>query len=552
MKWSEVFGESITIRWQDKGKPENIEDPTLLQALQANGGGMNALARHSVANLLNSVIPGPYPPSCSELAALSLPNVTIVSAVEVAAEGDTPAHCEVEGVIDVEIGFNVKIPGEADWNGKMFMHGNGGFAGSFQHQFVNSGPIPLERGYAAVETDTGHKGASSIDGAPFLDNWERVVSFAYRAVHLSTVTAKTLIRAYFDRDIDYAYFQGCSTGGRQAMVESQRYPHDYDGIIVGAPAYDLASIAHWADSQSMLFPDPDDFTDQTLPLSKLGLLETSILDACDGLDLIEDGILNDPRDCPFDYATDLPMCAGDVDPGDDSCFTTAEVDMIDLIYARTDTPFYGDWSVGYPYGGEDELGGWVWWVVGGPALGFTFNGFPNIQYAFAADYFKYIFYNDPQYNLNDFDSSTDQDDLTPVVSIVSATETDLTAFKDHGGRMLMYTGWSDPALSALNTVEYYEAMVETMGGAESAADFNRLFMLPGVLHCSGGPGPDSVDYLAAMEEWVENGVAPDNLMASHSSGMTRPLCPYPEVAVWDETGDPNVAESFFCADPSAF
>jgi feruloyl esterase len=506
-----------------------------------------------VANLLNSVIPSPYPPSCSELAALSLPNVIIVSAVEVAAAVDTPAHCEVEGLIDVEIGFNLKIPVEADWNGKMFTHGNGGFAGYFQHQFVNSGPIPLQRGYAAVETDTGHKGASSIDGAPFLDNHERVVSFAYRAMHLSTVTAKSLIRAYFDRDIDYAYFQGCSTGGRQAMVESQRYPNDYDGIISGAPAYDLASIAHWADSQSALFPDPDDFTNQTLPLSKLGLLEKSILDACDELDGIPDRILNDPRDCPFNYATDLPMCEDGVYQDGDLCFTTAEVEMIGLIYARTETPFYGDWSVGYPYGGENQAGGWVQWVVGGAGFVPYFNGYPNIQYAFAGDYFKYIFYNDPEYNLHDFDPSTDQDDLTPVVSIISATETDLSAFKARGGKMIMYNGWSDPALSALNTIEYYEAMVEKMGGQKKAADFNRLFMLPGVLHCSGGPGPDSVDYLAALENWVENGVAPENLMASHLTAgeidMTRLLCPYPEVAVFDGVGDPNDPGSFSCEDP---
>ena len=549
MKWSEVFGESITIQWQKKGKLFQIEDPTLLQALQADGDGVNEMARHAVAALLKSVIPSPYPPSCSELATLSLPNVTILSAVDIAAEGDTPAYCEVEGVIDVEIGFNVKIPGEI-WNGKMFMHGNGGFAGSFQRQFTNSGPIPLQRGYAAVETDTGHKGAGSLDAAPFLDNWERVVSFAYRAVHLTTATAKILIRAYFDRDIDYAYFQGCSTGGRQGMVESQRYPNDYDGIIVGDPPFDLASIAHWADSQSMLFPEPDDFTVQTLPLSKLGLLQTSILDACDELDGIKDGILNDPRDCPFDYATDLPMCPNDEDPGDSSCFTAAEVEMIGLIYARTETPIYGDWHVGYPYGGENEQGGWVWWVVGNAGLAPFFNGYPNIQYAYAGEYFKYIFYNDPDYNLHDFDTSTDQGDLMPVVSIFNATDTDLSAFKAHGGKMIMFNGWSDPAISALNTIEYYETLAETMGGEENVEDFNRLFMLPGVLHCTGGPGPDSADYLTALENWVENGVAPESLTASHLSGMTRPLCPYPEVAVYDGVGDPNQDASFICQDPN--
>lgn len=554
MKWSDVFGESITIQWQDKGRPKNIEDPTLLQALQANGDGINALARQAVADLLNSVVPGPSPSSCDELASLSLPNVTILSAVEVAAQGAIPAHCAVEGVIDVEIGFTVKIPVEAAWNGKMFMHGNGGFAGFYQGQFVNSEPKPLARGYAVVETDTGHKG-STLNAAPFLNNHERVVSFAYRAVHMTTVTAKALIRAYFDREIDYSYFQGCSTGGRQAMMESQRYPKDYDGIISGAPAYDLASIAHWADSEPKLFPNRNDFLNQVLPYSKLGLLATKILDACDGLDGIVDGILNDPRDCPFSYATDLPMCPGDVDPGDNSCFTTVEVDMIGLLYGRTDTPVYGDWSIGYPYGGENQDGGWRGWVVGGPAFAPAFNGYPNIRYAFTADYFKYIFYNDPNYNLHDFDASTDQADLKPVVKLISATQTNLNAFKAHGGKMIMYNGWSDPALSALGTIEYYKALTDKMGGPQKTQDFTRLFMLPGVLHCVGGPGPDSVDYLDALEEWVENGVAPEKLLASHvTSGvvdMTRPLCPYPQVAVWDAAGDPNVAESFFCADPDA-
>ena len=369
MKWSEVFGESITIRWHKKRRPFKIEDPTLLQALQANGGGVNKMARYAVAELLNSVIPGDSPPTCDEIASLKIPNVTILSATDVDGEGNPLGYCLVLGVVDPEIKFEVKLPPE--WNEKFYMGGGGGFVGPIQSQGSDAA---LPRGYATAGTNAGHEALSVFDGSAFLNNWERVVSWAYRSVHMTAATAKIIIRAYYNQDILYSYFGGCSTGGRQAMIESQRYPKDFDGLIAGAPAFVGASgVAGWAISQSALYPDP--LGPPTVPFSKVYLIDDAVLAMCDDLDGVADGLLTDPRQCNFNLETDLPMCPGDIDPGDSSCFTIAEKEILKLIYGYDVYPLVTPWIAGYPFGGEIDASNWDFWVIGDPALAPYFNGY---------------------------------------------------------------------------------------------------------------------------------------------------------------------------------
>ena len=487
-------------------------------------------------SLMFYVTGGPAP-TCAELVSLELPDVTILSTEEVAPAVDLPAHCKVSGFIETEINFEVLLPEIADWNGKFVMGGGGGFVGTVQNQslgFAVNGSS-LARGYATAGTDTGHS-AAEFGASWAYNNPERFINFGYRAIHLTTRTAKDIVRIYYDSDIQYAYFFGCSRGGGQAMMESQRYPADFDGIIAGAPAFDWPKIGMaMAWGQQLMFPDPTDLSAPTVPLAKLSLVETALLDNCDGTDGLLDGLINDPRNCTFDPATDL---AG---------FTAEELGAIQRIYDGPSNSS-GQIFLGWPYGGENDLGGWITWIVGFENL---IGPYPNLHYYFGNEMLRYFVYNDPLWNLQDFNFETDVADTAYAASVLNATDTDLSRFKSSGSKMIMWHGWSDSALSALTTIQYYDGVADAMGGAEEVEDFYRLFLAPGMEHCSGGPGPNLVDYLTAMEDWVENGIAPDSMTAFGGDvpDRTRPLCPYPQVAVYDGDGSMDDAGNFACQDP---
>jgi para-nitrobenzyl esterase len=561
-KWSNIDGEPKSIVF-DSGlnnaqimmTPEEVTIPGVYGELTARLATWDATFGDGTLEAFGG-IPWLFqwstedPVTCPLLTCLEIEDVTIQSTEKVPEAGGLPAHCLVNGFIEEEIGFEVRLPDE--WNGKFYMGGGGGFVGTIQSQGYEDA---LQRGYATAGTDSGHKGGN-LDGSAFLNNWERVVNWAYQAIHLTTANAKKIIRTYYGEDILYSYFSGCSTGGRQAMMESQKYPEDFDGLIAGAPAYVGASgVPAWALSQSALYPDPS--APPIVPFSKVQLIDTAVLAMCDDLDGVVDGLLRDPRECNFDLETDLPMCADNFDPGDNTCFTIAEKEVLKLIYGYDSYPWAEPATTAYPFGGEIDPGNWDWWVIGGPYLAPYFNGYPNIQYAFAADYFKYLFFNDPDYDIHDFepDNPDDLAKVKPAADMVNATETDLSAFKAAGGKMIMYNGWSDPCITPLGTIKYYEAVLDTMGGTSQVDDFFRLYMIPGVGHCGGGRGPGNsgVDFLTALEKWVENDVAPVRIVAEHDTGgtvdMSRPLCPYPQVEVWDGIGDINEEASFTCQDP---
>ena len=512
-----------------------------IQRCFVNGAVAAALAVAAACAVPAAVSAG----ACADLAALELIDMRIGSAEHV-AESDLPAHCRVTGVIETEINFELLLPD--DWNGRFVMGGGGGFVGSVQNQarsLYAHGGSPLERGYATAGTDTGHTG-NGIQAGWALDNPERQENFGHRAVHLTAEAAKSIIGHYYARPSDYDYFVGCSRGGGQAMMASQRYPDDFDGIVAAAPAYDWTGIAAgFVQNQQAIYPDGDVDAPVLTPAA-LELLGSSILAACDADDGVEDGMMTDPRPCGFDPA-DLPRCAGD-HPADD-CVTAAQLAAIRTVYdgpTSNGEPIYH----GFNYGGEHEGGGWDSWVVGSPQR--RAAGVPNAQYGFGTELFKYFVFGDPDWDYTEYDFSTWKEDTASTAAILNATDTDLSRFRDGGGRIIYWTGWSDLALTPLGTIDYY---VRLAADDPSARDYARLYMLPGVLHCAGGPGPDRVDWVEAIRAWVEDGQAPERLLASKLGeddevAMTRPVCPYPQVAVYDGSGDPNDEGSFACAIPS--
>ncbi len=481
---------------------------------------------------------------CEALAGLDLINMQVTKAEVVLAGETQPVHCHITGVIEPEINFELLLPEE--WNSRFMMGGGGGFVGSVQNSALNYGfgAGALERGYATVGTDTGHVG-TRIEAGWALNSAVRQENFGYRAVHLTTDAAKSIIRHYYKQDPEYSYFVGCSRGGGQGMMESQRYPDDFDGIVAGAPAYHwTAFTAGMVQTQQALYPDGD-ISSPIITFDTRALLAETINTVCDAQDGVEDDVLNDPQSCNF-KPEDLPRCT-EGQPGAD-CVTAAQLAAIKSIYdgpTSNGEPIFA----GFPLGGESESGGWDNWITGSESI--RARGVPALHYGFGTEFYKYFVFNDADWDFTSYDFSTWKDDVRAVSGIVDAVDTDLSAFNASGGKMVFWTGWSDPAITALGTVDYYEA-VEAEDA--NARDYARLYMLPGVLHCSGGPGPSQVDWIEAIRAWVEEGHAPEQLVA-HKVGdsqeivMTRPVCPYPQVAIYDGQGDSNDAGSFSCQLP---
>ncbi len=483
--------------------------------------------------------------ACADLVSLELIDMRIGDAESVEASGDLPAHCRVAGVIETEIRFELLLPEPDDWNGRFLMGGGGGFVGSVQNQALTlyaHGGGPLQRGYATVGTDTGHTGGG-IEASWALDHPERQENFGHRAVHLTTEAAKSIIGHYYDRGPDYSYFVGCSRGGGQAMMESQRYPDDFDGIVAGAPAYHWTGItAGFVQNQQAIYPSGD-LDAPVLTADTLELLGSSILAACDDDDGVVDGAMTDPRRCEFTPAN-LPRCSEEVAAA--GCVTAAQLAAIERVYEGPTSKGVSIYS-GFNYGGENDPGGWDAWVVASEARRAT--GVPNAQYGFGTELFKYFVFGDPEWDYTAYDFSTWAEDTGPTAAILNATSADLSAFRDRDGKIIYWTGWSDLALTPEGTIDYYEQL---QAADSSASDYARLYMLPGVLHCAGGPGPDRVDWVEAIRAWVEEGRAPERLVASKLDAegkamLTRPVCPYPQVAEYDGNGDVNDEQSFRCA-----
>ena len=441
-----------------------------------------------------------------------------------AAFKDLPAFCRVAATLkpssDSDIKIEVWLPLSA-WNGKFQAVGNGGWSGA-----ISYGPLAaaLARGYAGASTDTGHAGGSAKFA---LGHPEKLIDFAYRSEHEMTVEAKAIIAKFYGNGPKLSYWNGCSSGGKQGLKEAQRYPNDYDGIIAGAPANNwthLLSNGIWM--AQAVHKDEAGY----IPPSKYPLIHKAVLAACDSLDGVEDGLLENPAKCRFDPK--VLACTGEDAP---TCLTAAQVEAATKIYGGPRNPRTGK-QIFPGMAPGSEL---VWGALAGPQ-----------PFAIATGHFKYVVFGDPEWDFRtfDFDQQLALADKIDNGSL-TAIETNLKPFLAHGGKLLLYHGWNDQLIPPQNSIDYYNSVVADLGAAK-IQDSVRLFMAPGMNHCAGGDGPSVFKPIGILEDWVENGKAPDRIVASHVSAgkvdRTRPWCPYPQVAQYKGNGSTDDAANFVC------
>jgi Tannase and feruloyl esterase len=490
--------------------------------------------------------------SCDSLTALKIPNATVTSATAINPPPDLvipiPAgpigpgrdlnisqpFCRVIAfsapTSDSHISFEVWLPAAERWNGKFEAVGNGGFIGQISYTALAA---QLNRGYATASTDTGH--ASGNDESWALGHPEKLVDWSYRAVHEMTVDSKLIIQAFYGKTARLAYWNGCSTGGKQGLTEAQRYPDDYDGIVAGAPANYITHLQAGGVYTSWVRLKDGENGAGNIPYAKLPVLHKAVLDACDARDGVIDGLIADPRRCHFDPKT--IECSGADGP---SCLTAAQVKTVQLIYAGAK---YNDGKQIFP---GYEPGSELLWES-------PFSA--SVENTIGVGFFRYMVFDNPNWDFTTFD--VDRDTRTAdqkLGSIVNAINPDLKAFEQHGGKMIMYHGWADQAIQSENSINYYQSVVSAMGGPQKTEEFLRLFMVPGMTHCQGGAGPNVFDALTALEEWRENKNAPEKIIATHSTSNaidnTRPLCPYPQAAIYKGSGNTTDAANFVCGNPN--
>jgi len=475
---------------------------------------------------------------CGALVSLTGYEFSIESATLVPSSGDLPEYCQITGQILPEVRFELSLP--TSWNNRFYMFGNGGYAGETLTAAprVNTRNTALKALFAVAQTNTGHDGANEPLGA-FAVNRQKLLDYAFRAVHVTAETSKRVIREYYGASPARSYFDGCSTGGRQGLISAQRFPDDFDGIVVGAPVLDFTgTMTNYVSIVRALEAAP-------VPLEKLKIIAERVYAKCDGADGLVDGLIDDPRRCDFDAARELPICANDVDAKD--CFTSAQIRTLNVIYRGAESGgkriFWGQ-PVGAEIGAPAQSI-WANWIISPTGR--------TISYNFAETFFRYLAFPkpDPNYDLKSFNFETDLPRLQAISGVLDAKNTDLNRFKARGGKIVMYYGWADTALNPLMGVDYYEKVSARFGA--STMDFFRLFMVPGMAHCRGGVGADQCDFLTALVEWVEKGVAPKQIVASQSRDgkalRTRPLCPYPQVARRNGNSNPDDAQSFVCDNP---
>jgi feruloyl esterase len=501
------------------------------------------------------------PIACIDLPALyHAPDVVITSATlvpEVTSGGAAaPEHCDVRGTIRGNIKFAVFLP--TAWNQRFQMVGNGGKAGSIS---IGDMRTQLRLGYASASTDTGHDNAIQAEGGARFGNdalfgKEREIDFGWRAVHVTAVTAKDIVAQHYGEAAAYSYWNGCSTGGRQGLMEAQRFPQDFDGYIVGAPVYDYTGQQMTA--PAMLRPNYSRLPPQSpadgpvISAAKRNMIGEAIYQRCDGLDGLLDGQIRNPLKCDFDPALHIPPCGATPGP---NCLTAAELAALQELYAGKE-PFVP----GVPYGSENIPGGWSTWVLPNSASG------TPLLHNIIADAFEWLMFNPdrPGYDyLADWDWNVEPFLMEEAKEIYNATDPDLLDVMRAGKKIVMYHGWHDPGANPVRTIRYRDAVVkhvedahgkahgrkrvlgETFLGEKLTDRFLKLYLVPGMAHCGGGVGHSSVDWLSPLVNWVENGVEPQAIVGSRGAS-TRPHCPYPQEAVYDEVGDPDDAASFSC------
>jgi hypothetical protein len=558
----------ISVSYQPQPQMENAMDNSA-----PNRPKIRHILHAAAALLLGSIACYALPAAttCADLTSLSLPNTTITLAKSYKAGATVTGTitapvglCRVAGTIKPgpgsNIHFEVWIPTDGSWNGKYEQVGNGGFAGAIQYSAIVTG---VARGYAAAGTDDGTSGPPP--GAPsFIGNRDVLLDYGYRAIKGTTDDSKAIVQALMGQAASYSYFVGCSDGGREALKEAQKYPDDFNGIIVGSPVNDQVGefgSSYLYDMEATLNgPQTNGVPDAYIPASKLSILTNAALAQCAGKDggLVSDGFLSDPRQCFFDPK--VIECKSGQNPS--TCLTAAQVEAAKKIY-------FGPHDhglllfPGYEPGGESAGGDWGTWISGSsPASPGAQYG---LGYGFGCDLMQqtttcnYLGINVAQQD------ATARQTLQPILSSV---DPNITPFKDHGGKMIQYAGWNDTAIAPENGLNYYRKVTETIGDPH---EFYRIFMVPGMAHCGGGPGPNAFggpfgspapqidpahDVLSALEQWVEHGIAPDQIIVTkyvnntpaQGIAMQRPICPYPQRPEYVGAGNPDVPSSFRCVE----
>lgn len=527
--------------------------------------------------------------SCEKLAQVVLPHATVTLAQAIPAgpftplpapkekgqqpengfvglSFDLPAFCKVTAVIkpsaDSDIKFELWLPTK-NWNGRFQQEGNGGYAGLIPYWSL----IPaLRQGYATAATDDGHVGSGPPTWA--IGHPEKVVDFGYRAVHETADIAKILLRAFYGNPAHHSYFVGCSDGGREALMEAQRFPNDFDGILAGAPAnYWTHLFAGFVWNGRAL-----DNAGAYIPPAKLPAIQNGALAACDAGDGVKDRIISDPLSCHFDPAK--LECKG---ADSDDCLSAAQVEAAKKIYAGPEDPRTAKQIFpGFEPGDEAGRGGWAAWITGqepGKAL----------AYFFAGTFFADMVFGDPKWEIASFNFDADLATAdSKLGTILNSENPNLRSFEKHGGKLIQYHGWADYAIPPRSSIKYFDSVATTFGGEGKIKNFYRLYMVPGLEHCSSGPGPTTFlgpyqiqpsldgkensivplgpghNMITALENWVEHGVAPDRIVATKylddkpEKGVDRTwlLCPYPMTAKWGGKGDWKESSTYTCEQPT--
>jgi feruloyl esterase len=451
----------------------------------------------------------------------------------------------VNGVLEPEVAFEVNLP--AQWNGRFYMIGNGGLAGQGPDDPRGAADraAALEHGFAMASTNTGHDAAEEPGGTFVLSNPQKAIDYAYRAVHVTASAAKDIAARYYGEPVAQSYWNSCSNGGRQGLLEAQRYPSDFDGIVANAPWVDQTGFAIGAIWNQQALDDV------AISPAKMSLLADKVMATCDAVDGLADGLIDDPRNCSFEVARDVPLCAAGSDTNE--CLTSEQAEAIQKVYdgpSANGEQLFPGFMLGsealVPGANGTRASGWANLIL--PAQ----PGAKPADFNLAESLLRYLVLDPPQpdYDYRTFDFERDTALLERWAETANATDTDLDAFRERGGKLIITYGWADAILQPLMGVRYYEEAATANG--PDAADFMRLFMAPGMAHCGGGVGPDQYDAVTAVIDWVETGAAPDALLAKKVVGgevtRSRPLCPYPQVARYDGDGSDEDAANFMCSE----
>jgi Tannase and feruloyl esterase len=485
--------------------------------------------------------------ACEAMGNFKAKEIAEITAAMKPADAAAPAHCRVTGLLSPEIAFEVSLP--AKWNGRFYMIGNGGHAGEALDDAgrVAQRNTALKLGFAFAQTNTGHDSRKEPGATFVLSNPQKAIDYAYRAVHLTATTTKDITKDYYGKPVSYAYWNSCSNGGRQGLIEAQRFPEDFDGIVANAPWLDQTGFSIGAMWNQKALSEA-----QVTP-AKLSLLADKVMAKCDAIDGLKDNLIDDPRKCSFDPARDVPACKAGADAAD--CLTQAQAAAIAKVYSgpiSNSKPFFP----GYMLGSEA--------VTQGLFGGGTGSGWLNVivvtqpegkpaDFNLAENTMRYLVHKPPKadYDYKTFNFDRDIHMVDEWSKLADAKNPDLSKFKKSGGKLLMTYGWADSILQPMMGVNYYEQSLAKNG--PDTPEFFRLFMVPGMAHCQGGIGPDRHDAVTAMINWVEKGKAPASIVASrvvdNQVVRTRPLCPYPQVARYSGQGSTDDAANFKCSAP---